>query len=124
MSKRKNRYTPGQKLWVDLYRADLYASHAERVVAHSSSPRHSPESATKHWLEGMSRHMKERFSTELRKCREKLGVTQERLADIADLSSTAVAMIERGERVPNLITATQLCWALDVAACVTKDELA
>ncbi len=71
----------------------------------------------------MSRHLKESFPTGLRKRREELGLTQQELAEIAELTVTAVAMIERGERAPNLDTAARLCWALDVAAGVTPEEL-
>ena len=60
--------------------------------------------------------LKEKFSTGLRKRREELGLTQQKLADIAELTVTAVAMIERGERAPNLDTAARLCWALGMAA--------
>ena len=51
-----------------------------------------------------------------------LGLTQQRLADIADLTVTAVAMAERGERAPSLDTAMRLCWALDIAAGVTLED--
>ena len=56
--------------------------------------------------------------------REELGLTQQELADTAGLTATAVAMIERGERAPSLDTATRLCWALDVAAGASVEELA
>lgn len=115
---------PGQKLWLDLYRADLYNQEAEKIAVAPGSSRLDPERATKRWLEGMSRHLKDNFPTGLRKRREELGLTQQELADIAELTVTAVAMIERGERVPNLDTAVRLCWALDVAAGVTPEELA
>jgi DNA-binding XRE family transcriptional regulator len=118
MPKTKNRDTPGQKLWLGLYRADLYDQEAEKILVPPGVPRLNPERATKSWLEGMSRHLKESFPTELRKRREELGLTQQQLADIAELTVTAVAMIERGERAPNLDTAARLCWALDVAAGV------
>jgi DNA-binding XRE family transcriptional regulator len=71
----------------------------------------------------MSRHLKESFSVRLRELREELGLTQQRLADIADLTVTAVAMAERAERTPSLDTAMRLCWALDVAAGVTLEDL-
>jgi len=71
----------------------------------------------------MSRHLQESFPAGLRQRREELGLTQQELADIAGLTSTAVAMIERAERLPNLDTAARLCWALDVAADVTLEEL-
>lgn len=112
----KTKYTPGQKLWRSLYRADLYDQEAEKIAVPPSAPRLNPDRATKRWLQGMSRYLKENFRCQLRQRREELGLTQQELADIADLTSTAVAMIERGERLPNLDTAARLCWALDVAA--------
>jgi DNA-binding XRE family transcriptional regulator len=124
MPKTKKKDTPGQELWLGLYRADVYDQEAEKIVAPPGSPRLNPERATERWLEGMSRHLKESFPTGLRKRREELGMTQQELADIAELTVTAVAMIERGERAPNLDTAARLCWALDVAAGVTLEELA
>ena len=120
---KKKKDTPGQTLWLGLYRASSYDQEAEKVVVPAGSPRLNPESATKRWLEGMSRRLKKSFPIGLRTLREGLGLTQQQLADIAELTVTAVAMIERGERSPNLDTATRLCWALDVAAGVTREEL-
>ena len=80
-----------------------------------------PQQPTRRWLEGMSRHLKKSFPAGLRTRREELTLTQQQLADIAELTATAVAMIERGERAPNLDTAARLCWALDAAAGVTPE---
>jgi DNA-binding XRE family transcriptional regulator len=124
MPKTTKKVAPGQKLWLSLYRADSYDQEAEKIVVPPGAPRLNAESATRRWLEGMSRHLKESFPAGLRKRREELGLTQQELADIADLTVTAVAMIERGERAPNLDTAARLCWALDVAAGVTLEDLA
>jgi DNA-binding XRE family transcriptional regulator len=111
----KTKVTPGTKVWLSLYYADHYDQQAGEIVLPSGSPGMSAEFATRRWLEGMSRHLKKTFPTEVRKLREKLGLTQQQLANIAELTVTAVAMLERGERVPNLDTAARLCWALDVA---------
>jgi DNA-binding XRE family transcriptional regulator len=116
MRKTRKNDTPGQRLWLDLYRADLYDQQAEKIVVPHGAPNLNAERATRRWFEGMSRHLRESFPTGLRKRREELGLTQQELADIAELTVTAVAMIERGERAPNLDTAARLCWALDVAA--------
>jgi transcriptional regulator with XRE-family HTH domain len=64
----------------------------------------------------MSRHNKESFPEKLRQAREAAGLTQQQLSEIADLSVTGLAMIERGERAPSLDSATRICWALDVAS--------
>jgi DNA-binding XRE family transcriptional regulator len=116
VAKTTNEDTPGEKLWLSLYGADLYEQEADNIVEPPGAPRVNPEHATKRWLQGMSRHLKESFSTGLRKRREELGLSQQELAGIAGLTTTAVAMIERGERAPGLDTAARLCWALDTAA--------
>ena len=116
MPKTKSKKTPGQKLWLSLYRADLYDKEAEKINVPHGAPRLNPEGLTKRWLEGMSRQIKETFPAGFRKYREELGVTQQQIAEIADLTVTAIAMFERGERAPNLDTAARLCWALDTAA--------
>jgi DNA-binding XRE family transcriptional regulator len=123
MPRTNKKDTPGQKLWLGLYRADLYDQQAGKIAVPPGATRLDPQRATKRWLEGMSRHLKESFPAGLRERREQLGLTQQQLADIAQLTVTAVAMIERGERVPNLDTAARLCWALDAAAGVTPNEL-
>lgn len=120
----KHKDTPGQKLWLSLYRADLYDQEAEKINVPRGAPRLDPERATKRWFEGMSRHLKETFPSGLRKRREGLGLTLQQLADIASLTVTAVGMIERGEQEPNLDTAARLCWALDAAAGVDLNEMA
>ncbi|MBA4067626.1 MAG: hypothetical protein C0501_28760 [Isosphaera sp.] len=123
MANGQKKATPGQQLWLGLYRADLYRQEAEKVAVPLGTDGRSPECATTKWLDGMSRHLKENFPTGLRKLREELHLTQQQLADHAQLTVTAVAMIERGERSPNLDTAARLCWALDVAAGVTLHDL-
>lgn len=120
----RTKYTPGQKLWLSLYRADLYNQEADKIDVPPAAPRLNPERATKRWLQGMSRSLQESFPRGLRQRREELGLTQQELAEIAGLTSTAVAMIERGERSPNLDTAARLCWALDVATGIMPKELA
>lgn len=110
------RETPGQKLWLSLYRADQYDQQAAAIVLPPVAARTNPERATQRWLQGMSRHFKSSFPEKLRQAREAAGLTQQQLSEIAELSVTGLAMIERGERVPNLDTATRICWALDVAS--------
>ena len=123
MPKTKHKDTPGQKLWLDVYRASLYDQQAGAAVVPSGSSKLNPERATRRWLQGMARHLKETFPVGLRQRREELGLTQLDLAQIAELTVTAVAMIERGERAPNMDTAARLCWALDAAAGVTVEQL-
>ncbi len=108
--------TAGEVLWRSLYRASIYDKQAAAVAAVVSGKGMTPELATRRWLEGMSRHLKESFPEKLRSARERLSTTQQRLSEIAELSVTGLAMIERGERLPSLDTAARICWALDVAA--------
>ena len=110
------RETPGQKLWLSLYRADQYDQQASAIVPPPSANRMHPERATQKWLQGMSRHFKSSFPEKLRRARETAGLTQKQLSEVAELSVTGLAMIERGERVPNLDTAARICWALDVVS--------
>lgn len=115
--------TVGGALWLSLYRAGVYDVQAAAIGASPSGKEMSPELATRRWLQGMSRHLKETFPERLRGARERLGITQQRLSEIAGLSETGLAMIERGERVPNLDTAARICWALDFASGVTLAHL-
>ena len=123
MQAAKSKDTPGQKLWLSLYRAEEYQTRSTNLTDTTDRLQTDVNRATRNWLSGMSRSLREKFPEQLRSQREKLGITQQQLADIAELSVTAVAMIERGERSPNLDTAARLCWALDVAAEVTIDDL-
>ena len=66
-----------------------------------------PDRATRKWLEGMSRHLKSSFPEKLRLTREDAGLTQKQLAERVQMSTTGLAMIERGERAPNLDTAAR-----------------
>jgi DNA-binding XRE family transcriptional regulator len=111
-----SRETPGQRLWLSLYRADQYDQQAAAIVPSPADGRMDPQRATQKWLQGMSRHFKESFPEKLRQAREAARLTQQQLSQIAELSVTGLAMIERGERAPSLDTAARICWALDVAS--------
>jgi transcriptional regulator with XRE-family HTH domain len=50
----------------------------------------------------------EAFAANLRRVRETAGLTQERLAELADLHMTDVGRIERGERDPGVKTVVRL----------------
>lgn len=52
----------------------------------------------------------------LRKYRQKMGLSQEALAEKTNLSSNYVGMLERGKKVPSLETFIELANALDVSA--------
>lgn len=108
--------TPGQRLWLSVYRAHEYDQQATAITPSPAAGQMDPQRATQKWLQGMSRHCKESFSSKLRQARESAGLTQQQVSEIADLSVTGLAMIERGERAPSLDTAARICWALDVAS--------
>ena len=54
----------------------------------------------------------EAFAANLRQAREPAGLTQERLAELADLHMTGVGRIERGERDPGARTVARLAKSL------------
>ena len=65
---------------------------------------------------GLERIMKELFGQRLREQRQKQGLTLERLAEKANLSSNFVGAIERGLKEPSLSTLISILNALDVPA--------
>jgi transcriptional regulator with XRE-family HTH domain len=54
----------------------------------------------------------ERFARNLRRRRERVGLTQEELADASNLHPTAIGKLERNERSPRLDTIVALSRAL------------
>ena len=112
----RTKQTPGQRLWVNLCRAGDYDQQAAAVQPPLTARRMDPQRATQSWLQGMSKQIKESFPEKFRQAREDAGLTQQQLSEIADVSVTGLAMIERGERTPGLDTAARICWALDVAS--------
>lgn len=56
----------------------------------------------------------EACAANLRRAREAAGLTQERLAELADLHMTDVGRIERGERDPGVRTVARLARGLGV----------
>lgn len=57
----------------------------------------------------------DRFGKQLREVRLKMGVSQERLAELAGLHRTYVSSVERGERNISLLNIKKLADALEVA---------
>ncbi len=62
---------------------------------------------------------RERFATNLRKARQKAGVSQEELGHMCDLHRTEISLLERGGREPRMGTIVKLAGSLDT----TPDEL-
>ena len=59
--------------------------------------------------------IKQWFGEQLRKKRTDLGISQERLADLADLHRTYISSVERGERNVTIETIERLALALSVS---------
>lgn len=55
------------------------------------------------------------FGKALREYRERAGLSQENLADAAELDRTFIGMLERGQRQPTLETLFRIANALSVA---------
>jgi len=59
--------------------------------------------------------IKKQFGKHLRKLRQEKKLTQEELADKADMHSTYIGQIERGKRNPSLINLYKLTKALKIS---------
>lgn len=62
------------------------------------------------------------FAAVVREHRERLGVSQEALAERAEIHRTYMGMLERGERSPTIDVAARLAGALGVALDVLIAE--
>lgn len=56
----------------------------------------------------------EKFGAVVRRAREQRGLTQEELAERAEVSATYIGFIERGDNVPTLTVILQLASALGI----------
>lgn len=54
------------------------------------------------------------FASNMKACRESQGVSQEKLAEYANLHRTFIGSIERGEKIPSLVTVVKIAKALKV----------
>ena len=55
-----------------------------------------------------------RFDTQMRTYREAKGISQEKLAEYANLHRTYIGSIERAEKIPSLITIVKISKALNI----------
>jgi transcriptional regulator with XRE-family HTH domain len=55
------------------------------------------------------------FGECLRNARKNKGLSQEKLAELANLDRTYISLLERGKRNPSLVCITYLCKALDIS---------
>ena len=58
------------------------------------------------------------FAANVRKKRNALGLTQEKLAELANFDRTYISMVERGKRNISLINVCKLARALNVSPAV------
>jgi len=56
-----------------------------------------------------------RFANNVKKYREEEGISQEKLAELANLHRTYIGSIERAEKIPSLITIVKIARALKVS---------
>jgi DNA-binding XRE family transcriptional regulator len=115
---KKTKPTIGQKLWRSLIEADNLETQGSQIPVQQGATKADVNRATKAWYDGRAKSLKVRFSAGLRQGREKLGITQQQIAEFAGFSTNAIAMIERGERIPSIDTAARICWALDMISGV------
>ena len=66
----------------------------------------------------------EHFAQNLRTHRQRVGVSQERLAFMCSLHRTEISLLERGAREPRLSTIVKLARALDVTPAELLDGIA
>jgi len=65
----------------------------------------------------------ERFAKNMRDERQRRGLTQERLAELADLHLTDVGRIERAKRDPGIRTVAKIAAGLGVSASVLLEGI-
>lgn len=54
------------------------------------------------------------FALRMKACREAKGISQEKLAEYAKLHRTYIGSIERGEKIPSLVTVVKISKALNI----------
>ncbi len=59
---------------------------------------------------------REQFGLNLRRHRERVGLSQERLADLCELDRTEISLLERGKRFPRLDTLVRLARGLELSS--------
>lgn len=59
---------------------------------------------------------REQFAANLRSHRERVGLSQEGLADLAELDRTEISLLERGKRYPRLDTLVRLARGLELSS--------
>ncbi|HSS04487.1 MAG TPA: helix-turn-helix transcriptional regulator [Solirubrobacterales bacterium] len=67
--------------------------------------------------------MRARFAENLRRCRKRIGLSQEEVAVRASIHRTEVGLLERQERLARVDTLIKLAAALEVSPCDLLDGI-
>ena len=62
------------------------------------------------------------FGLTVRRLREQLGVSQEKFAEMTGHHRTYIGFLERGERTPNIFTASRVAKALNLSLAELAEE--
>jgi transcriptional regulator with XRE-family HTH domain len=65
----------------------------------------------------LKQEVADRFAENLRRCRRRSGLSQEKLGYRASLHGTEIGLLERGARIPQLDTILKVAGGLSVAPC-------
>ena len=66
---------------------------------------------------------RERFATNLRRCRQRAGLSQQRLAELCGLHPTEISLLERAARDPALTTVVKLARCLGVPPATLLEKV-
>ena len=69
----------------------------------------------------MTTELLEAFGDHLKICRKKAGLSQESLAELADLDRTYISLLERGKRNPSLVCLKAIASALKISLSLLMD---
>lgn len=123
MPKSPKRFTPGQQLYRVQSLSAVHDREASAARIPAGATRSNPTRSMQKWHQGMSRFHRERFASGVRDLRERYSLTRAELAKRAGVEEAVVDEAEQGERLPDEDTTVRVCWALDVAGGVTRDQL-
>lgn len=63
----------------------------------------------------MDSDLLKRMGKRIRDSRKSQKITQEELAEMAEISPSFLGMIERGQRIPSIMTISKICNSLDIS---------
>lgn len=65
----------------------------------------------------------DRFAENLRRCRRRSGLSQEKLGYRASLHRTEIGLLERGARIPKLDTILKIAGGLSISPCELIEDM-